>query len=143
MENTAPKQENHQLNKNKLKKTDHNPAYSRSSCSVSVFVALAAATLARRNGEHAPPRPAHLRTSSTPSPPIRTMLLQLLTARLRLLLLLLLAIVNRALCCFSRKRRNSFGDCEVVLQSVSIGGEPSAGTFGATSRKRDDVSERR
>lgn len=80
------------------------------------------------------------------------MLLQLLGARIRSLLLLLLGIVNRALCCFSRQRRNSFSDCEVVLQTVSIGGvgtcsgsaDPqtpgTGGTVGSSRGRRDEVS---
>lgn len=72
------------------------------------------------------------------------MLLQLLVARIRSLLLLLLGIVNRALCCFSRKRRNSFSDCAEPLMLVSIGAEQTtAGTGGPAGQnrgRRDEVS---
>lgn len=92
-----------------------------------------------------PQRPIRIQPIALSRPPRRAprqqpaMLLQLIGARIRSLLLLLLAIVNRALCCFSRKRRNSFSDCEVVLQSVSVGADQQS-SFGGGSRKRDNVS---
>lgn len=61
------------------------------------------------------------------------MILNHICSRFKALILGCLAVVNRAMCCFSRKRRNSFSDCE-VLQSVNV----VQSDF--SSKKRSEVS---
>lgn len=62
------------------------------------------------------------------------MLLNHICSRFKAIFLGFLTIFNRALCCFSRKRRNSFSDCE-VLQSVNV-----ITNEYSSSKKRNEVS---
>lgn len=64
---------------------------------------------------------------------IDKMLLNHICSRFKALILGCLTVFNRTLCCFSRKRRNSFSDCE-VLQSVSVVNNEYS------SKKRSEVS---
>lgn len=60
------------------------------------------------------------------------MIVNHICSRLKALVLVVLAIANRALCCFSRKRRHSHSEDE-VLQMVSVVNQ------SASSRKAGEV----
>lgn len=61
------------------------------------------------------------------------MLVSHICARLKSVLLAFVAIFKRALCCFSRKRRDSFSECE-MLSSVNVVSENSS------TRRRSEVT---
>lgn len=62
------------------------------------------------------------------------MMLAYVLARLKAVLLSFAVLFKRALCCFSRKRRNSYSECE-VLQSVNVVDNKTYGT------QRNEVSK--
>lgn len=72
-----------------------------------------------------------------PKVPTENMLFSHLFGRLKAIVLAVLAIFNRALCCFSRKRRNSYSDDSEVLQMVSVVNQ--SGSAGGAGRKAGEV----
>lgn len=64
------------------------------------------------------------------------MILGQICGRLKALVIVVLAVFKRALCCFSRKRRNSYSDDSEVLQMVSVVNQNT----GGSSRKTGEVS---
>ncbi|XP_052900774.1 receptor-binding cancer antigen expressed on SiSo cells [Anopheles moucheti] len=64
------------------------------------------------------------------------MITELVMNRIRQLLLAIVGVLKRAMCCFSRRRKLSAGECE-VLSTVSVDRYPNAGRHGKNVPEKD------